>query len=92
MSSNGEIKRKKTVALSNSLNFLYSDSSFDLTCTHATSANIYGLVGAVDDCLDLSYVGLPHSAGLSVRVRNVVTENKRLLAEITLCHAFNLLK
>ena len=49
-------------------------------------------MGAVNDRLDLSYVGLPYSAGLSVRVRYVVTKGKSLLTEITLCHAFILLQ
>ena len=45
-----------------------------------------GLVRAVDNSLDLSYVRLPGSVGLAVRVGNVETEDNALSADITLCH------
>ena len=69
-----------------------SDSSLDLLGTHATGTYINSLMGAVYNSLDLSDVRLPGSAGLSVRVGHIVTENKSLLAVIALCHRFFLLK
>ena len=45
-----------------------------------------GLVSTVYNCLDLSYVGLPGSAGFAVGMGNVKTKNNALAADITLCH------
>ncbi len=66
----------------------YLNSSFDLTASHAVSTYINGLMSAVYNSLNLSDVRLPHSAGLSVRVRNIVTKGNCLLAKFTLCHLF----
>ena len=63
------------------------NSSLNLTGhTQAAGANVYGLVGAVNNSLYLSDVGLPGSVGLSVGVRNLETKNHGLFTEITLCH------
>ncbi len=45
-------------------------------------------MSAVNNCFNLSYIRTPCSARFSVGVRNIVSENKRLLTEITLCHLF----
>lgn len=63
-----------------------SDRSLNLAGAQATGANVNGLMSAVNDSLYLSDVGLPGSVGLSVRVRNLETENHGLITEITLCH------
>ena len=65
---------------------LKSDSSLDLTGAQATGANVNGLMSAVNDSLYLSDIGLPGSVGLSVRVRNLQSENHGLIANTTLCH------
>ena len=44
------------------------------------------MVCTVNDCLNLSDVGLPGSVGLTVRVRYVVSEYNALAADAALCH------
>ena len=60
--------------------------------TQATGANIDRLVRAADNCLYTTDIGLPGSVGLSVRVRNIVTEGNTLAADLALCHCGHLLK
>ena len=43
-------------------------------------------MGTVNYCLNLTDVGLPGSVGLTVRVRNVVTESDALAANATFSH------
>ena len=43
-------------------------------------------MSAVNYSLYLSDVGLPHSVCLTVGMRNIMTENNALAANITLCH------
>ena len=61
-------------------------SALDLSRTKATRANVNGLVGSVDNCLDTADVCLPGSVGLTVRMGNVVSEDNALAADFTLCH------
>ena len=61
-------------------------SALDLSRTKATGANVDGLGGAVDNCLNAADVCLPGSVGLAVRVGNVVSEDNALAANFTLCH------
>ena len=60
--------------------------------TQAMGANIDRLVRAADNCLYTTDIGLPGSVGLSVRVRNIVTEGNTLAADLALCHCGHLLK
>lgn len=61
-------------------------SALDLAGTKATGANVNGRVRAVDNCLDLTDVGLPGSVGFAVRVRDVVTEGNAFAANAAFCH------
>lgn len=45
-----------------------------------------GRGSAVDDCSDLAHIGLPCSVGSTMRVRDILSENDALSANITLCH------
>ncbi len=47
-------------------------------------------MSAVDDDLDPSDVGLPHSVGLAVGVGDVVTEGNSLAADRAFCHDLHL--
>jgi hypothetical protein len=47
---------------------------------------VHGLIGTVDNSLNLSYVRLPGSVGLAVGMGHVETEDNALSADITLCH------
>ena len=85
-------KQKRPTLSDAFISFLNSDCSLNLTGAQAACADINGLVCTAHNCFNLSYVRLPHSAGLSVRVRYVVTENKRLLTVLTLCHLLFLLQ
>lgn len=62
-----------------------------LTGTKTTGANVNGLVSTVNNSLNLSDVGLPCSVCLTVRVRNIKTENNALAANIAFCHYRHLL-
>ena len=48
-------------------------------------------MGAVHNCSDLLYVGLPSMVGSSVGMGNSLTESYALSANFTLCH-FNYLQ
>ena len=47
---------------------------------------MHGLIGTVDNSLNLSHVRLPGSVGLAVGMGHVETEDNALSANITLCH------
>jgi len=57
-----------------------------LAGTKATRTNCNGLGCTVNNCSDLTDVGLPSSVCVAVRVRNGVTENNALATDTTLCH------
>ena len=63
-----------------------SVSSFDLTGTKATGANIHRLGRTADDSLNSSDVRFERSVFLAVRVRNGATERNALSAYTALCH------
>lgn len=65
-------------------------SSFNLAGTKAAGAYGNGSIAAVYNSLNLSYVGLPNSVGLSVGMGNVVTESNALSTYGTLCHLLHL--
>ena len=52
----------------------------------ATSTYRQRLGGAVNNSLYLANIGLPGSVGMTVRVRNALSENNALSANFTLCH------
>ena len=54
--------------------------------TKATGAYANRLIGTVNLSLYPTNVGLPGSVGLTVRVRNVLTENNALSTNTALCH------
>ena len=58
----------------------------NLARTKATGAYRNGLGCTVNYSLYLADIGLPSSVGLSVRVRNIVTENNTFSTNIALCH------
>ena len=60
--------------------------TLDLSGAKATGADIYCLVGSVNNGLNLTNVRLPSSVGLTVRVRNVVSECNALAANTALSH------
>ena len=65
----------------------FSDlSSVYLAGTKATGANVHRSSGTINYCLNLADVRLPGSVGLTVGVRNVVTEGNALTANTALCH------
>ena len=43
-------------------------------------------MSSVNNGSDLTNIGLPHSVGFAVGVRDVLTEDDALSADITLCH------
>ena len=59
-----------------------------LTGTKATGAYVNGSVATINYSLYPTDVGLPSSVGLTVRVRNVVTEGNALTADTTLSHFY----
>ncbi len=67
-------------------------SAVNLAGTKATRANSNGLRSTVNDCLYLTDIGLPGSVGLTVRVRNVLTENNTFSTNTALCHDFTSLQ
>ena len=79
-------RKHRSVTVFATVSLIFSDRSVYLAGTHATSAHINRLVTSVYNRLNLFNVRLPHSAGLSVRVRNIVSERNTLLSEFTLCH------
>ena len=60
--------------------------TLDLSRTKATRANVYRLIATVNYGLYLADVRLPGSVGLTVRVRNVVSESDALTANATFSH------
>ena len=60
--------------------------ALNLTGTQATGTYMNCCMSAVNYSLNLSDVGLPHSVCLTVGMRNIMTENNALAANITLCH------
>ena len=61
-------------------------STVNLTGTKATGANSNSLRCTVNYCFYLTDIGLPSSVGLTVRVRNVLTENNAFSTNTALCH------
>ena len=61
-------------------------SALYLTGTKATGAYAYSLMSAVNNSLYLADIGLPCSVGLTVGVRNVVSESNTLTANATFSH------
>ena len=64
----------------------YALGTLNLAGTKATGANGNGCIRAVNNCLNLTNVGLPGSVGLAVRVGNVMTEGHALAADTALSH------
>ena len=66
-----KLKQKRPTPSDAFISFLNSDCSLNLTGAQAACADINGLVCSVNNCFNLSYVRLPHSACLSVGVGNI---------------------
>ena len=81
-----KLKQKRPTPSDAFISFLNSDCSLNLTGAQAACADINGLVCSVNNCFNLSYVRLPHSACLSVGVGNIVTKCNSFLTEFALCH------
>ena len=64
----------------------YALGTLNLAGTKATGANGNGCIRAVNNCLNLTNVGLPGSVGLAVGVGNVVTKGNALTAYAANCH------
>ena len=60
--------------------------TLDLSRTKETRAIVNGLIATVNYSLNLADVRLPGSVGLTVRVRNVVSESNALTANATFSH------
>ena len=60
--------------------------TLDLSRTKATRANVNRLIATVNYGLYLTDVRLPGSVGLTVRVRNVVSESDALTANAAFSH------
>ena len=67
--------------------FVKTLRAVDLTGTQAAGAYAYGSVSTVNDSLYLADVRLPHSVSLTVGVRDVLSEDNALSANITFCHS-----
>ena len=61
-------------------------STLNLSRTKATGANANGLVGSVDNSLNLTDIRLPGSVGLAVGMGNIVTKGNTLAANTALSH------
>ena len=61
-------------------------SAVNLTRTKATRANCNGLRCTVNNCFYLTNVRLPSSVCLTVRVRNILSENNAFSTNTALCH------
>ena len=48
---------------------------------------MHGGMSSVNNGSNLANVGLPHSVGLTVGVRDVLSEDNALSANITFCHS-----
>ncbi len=55
--------------------------------TQTSGANMHCGVSSVDNGSYLAHIGLPHSVGFTVGVRDVLSEDNALSANITLCHS-----
>ena len=66
--------------------FGYRLRALDFAGTQATGADVYGLGATLNDCFYAANIRLPGSVGLTVRVRNVMTEHNSLSAKVTFCH------
>ena len=62
--------------------------TLNLSRAKATGANVYGLICSVYNGLNLTNVRLPGSVGLTVRVRNVMTEGNTLAANTAFSHFY----
>ena len=60
--------------------------TLNLSRTKATGANTNGLIGSVDNSLNLADIRLPGSVGLAVGMGNVVTKGNALAANTALSH------
>ena len=80
------IKQKRPTSSDAFISFFNSDCSLNLTGAKAACADVNGGVGSVNNCFNLSYVRLPHSACFSVGVGNIVTKSNSFLTEFALCH------
>ena len=56
----------------------------------AAGADRNSLRVATDGDLNLADIGLPTSVGLTIGVRNVLSENNALTANTTFCHSLHL--
>lgn len=83
---NKNCRRSRTYSVTAAAYPFFSDRSLYLAGTHATCAHVNCFMSSADNSLYLLHVRLPHSAGLSVRVRNIMSESNTLLTEFALCH------
>ena len=83
---NKNCRRSRTYSVTAAAYPFFSDRSLYLAGTHATCAHVNCFMSSADNSLYLLHVRLPHSAGLSVRVRNIMSESDTLLTEFALCH------
>ena len=58
----------------------------NLARTQTSGANMHCGVSSVNNGSYLAHIGLPHSVGFTVGVRDVLSEDNALSADITLCH------
>ena len=63
----------------------------NLARTQTSGANMHRGVSSVNNGSYLTNIGLPHSVGFTMGVRDVLSENNALSADITLCHFKHLL-
>ncbi len=64
--------------------YRHSDGAFNLVGTETSCTNVYMARSTLDNRLDALDVGLPHSIGASVGVRDLDAERHTLAANITL--------
>lgn len=62
------------------------DRTLNLVGTETSCTDVYMARSTIDNCLHTLYVGLPHSVGTPVRVRNLNTKGNALAANIALSH------
>jgi hypothetical protein len=83
--------QKKAVCAAHCLiPYRHSDGAFNLVGTETSCTNVYMARSTLDNRLDALDVGLPHSIGASVGVRDLDAERHTLAANITLCHQLHL--
>ena len=58
----------------------------NLARTQTSGTNVHRGMSSVNNSSYLANVGLPHSVGFAVGVRDVLSEDNALSADITLCH------